>query len=73
LPVGQAETVLKIFADEERILGGRHQRDSSLTRFDGLGYNFRRMAGHRAGVAEAQIHAVFSIGAGEVRAFVGTS
>ena len=70
LPVGEAETLFEIFADEDAILGGQHQRDALFHALGHrLGHDVRRMAGHCAGIAQAQIHVLFSVGAGEMRAF----
>ena len=72
LPVGQAEAALEIFADPERVFGGKHERDAFADAAgDGVGDDFGRVAGHGAGVAEAEIDVVVAVDVGEVRALGG--
>ncbi len=56
LPIGQAEALLQFFADPDGIFAGQHQRDpaSQLLLHRG-NCGRRRVAGHGAGVAEAEI------------------
>ena len=72
LPVGQAEAALEIFADPERVFGGKHERDAFADAAgDGVGDDIGRMAGHGAGVAEAEVDVVVAVNVGEMRAAGG--
>jgi hypothetical protein len=59
----------KLFADPERVGGGKHERDSlprlARNRFRGGG---GRMARHRAGVAEAEVNVFEAVHIKEMRA-----
>ena len=72
LPVGQAETALEIFADPERVFGGKHEGDAFADAAgDGFGDDLGRVAGHGAGVAEAEVDVVAAVDVGEMRAAGG--
>ena len=62
LPVRQAEAAGQLLADPERVLGREHERDARARllrdRRDG---RRRRVAGHRAGVAEAEVDVVVAV------------
>src|SRR5579859_7791330 len=72
LPVRKAEAALEIFADPERVFGGKHEGDAFFDAArDGLGDDCRGVAGHRASVAEAEVNVVVAVNVGEVRAAGG--
>jgi len=72
LPVGQAEATLEIFADPERVFGGKHVRDPFADAVShSIGDDWRRVAGHRAGVAEAEVDVVVAVDVDEMRAAGG--
>ena len=72
MPEGEAEAALKIFADPERVFGGKHERDAFAdTAGDSVGDDLGRVAGHSAGVAEAKVDVVVAIDVGEVGAAGG--
>ncbi|MGA3088801.1 MAG: hypothetical protein ABSD75_09330 [Terriglobales bacterium] len=69
LPVGQAETPLQFFADEDRILGGQHEGDAAFDLiFDGLDRREGGMSGHGSGVAEAEVDVTMAVDVVEVGA-----
>ena len=69
LPEGQAERRLQQPADSERVLVGQHVGEAALgLAADGLGDRRRRMAEHRAGVAEAEIVELVAVDVGDRRA-----
>ena len=72
LPERKAETALEIFADPERVLGGKHERDAfAHAAGNGFGDDLRRVAGHGAGVAEAEVDVIVAINVGEMGASGG--
>ena len=72
LPIGQVETALEIFADPERVFGGKHQRDAFFgAAGDGFSDDIGRVAGHGTGVAQAEVDVVAAVNVSEVRAFGG--
>src|SRR6266403_5449550 len=72
LPIGEAEAALEIFADPKRILRGKHEGDAFFGAAGyGFGDDFGRVAGHGAGVAEAEVNVFTAVDVDEVRAFGG--
>ena len=69
LPEWEAEATLEIVADPESVFGGKHERDAvaRLAR-DGFDNGVGRMAGHGAGVAEAEVDVLAIVYIGEVSA-----
>ena len=69
MPVRQAEASREFFADPERVFSRKHECDSLLRLvrncIDG---GCGRMAGHRAGIAEAEIDILVAVNVSEVRA-----
>ena len=67
LPERQAETLPQLLADGDRVFGGEHGRDpaSRLPR-DGVDGRRRRVTGHRAGVAEAEVDVGVTVDVDEV-------
>ena len=69
LPVGEAEAAGEFFADPCGVFGGEHQRDSVI----GLARDRRggwrgRVAGHGAGVAQAEVNVIVTVHILEMRA-----
>src|ERR1700682_76107 len=72
LPVRKAEAALEIFADPERILGGKHEGNALFDATgDGSGDDFGRVAGHSASVTEAKVDVFAAVHVGEVRTSSG--
>ena len=66
LPVGEAEAAAELLADPVRVLGGEHQRHpAARLGGDRLGRRGRGVAGHRPGVAEAEVDVFDSVDVGE--------
>ena len=69
LPERKAEAAAEFFADPEGVFGGKHESYAFADAADhGIGDDWRRVAGHRAGVAEAKVDVIATIDIGEVRA-----
>jgi hypothetical protein len=69
LPVREAEAVLKFLAYDDRVFAGQHQRDSAPRLL--LHCRYRggwRVAGHRAGIAEAEIDVTVAVDVEELGA-----
>ncbi len=62
MPIGQSETLLQLFRDEYCVFRGEHERYAApgllFDRFDG---NRGGVSGHRAGIAEAEIHIAMAV------------
>src|SRR5260370_20000150 len=72
LPVWKAEAALEILADPEGIFGGKHEGDALFgAASNGFGDDIGRVAGHGAGVAEAEIDIIAAVHVGKVCAFGG--
>src|SRR5712664_701493 len=72
LPVRKAEAALEIFPDPEGVFGGKHEGDALFDAAgEGVGDDFGRVAGHGAGVAEAEVDVIAAVHVGKVRAFGG--
>ena len=69
LPVRQAEALGEQASDRDRVLGGQHVGEAAgrLPR-DGLGHGGRRVAEHRAGVAQAEIRVLVAVDVAQQRA-----
>ena len=66
---GRPKRLLELFADPERIFGGKHEGDAFADAAgDGFGDDVGRVAGHGAGVAEAEVDVVVAVNVGEMRA-----
>jgi hypothetical protein len=62
LPIGEAEAAREFFADPRSVFGWEHQGDSVLRLArDGCGGWGRRMSGHGAGVAEAEVNVIMAV------------
>ena len=69
LPVGQPEAPRQLLADPQRVLARQHQRDAARRlRRDRAQRRLGRVAGHRAGVAEAEVDVLVPVDVGEARA-----
>ena len=69
LPVGQPEAPRHLLADPQRVLARQHQRDAARgLRRDRAQRRLGRVAGHRAGVAEAEVDVLVAVDVGEARA-----
>ena len=69
LPEGQAEPARELFADPDRVLGRQHERDAAPRALgDRRDRGRGRVAGHRAGVAEAEVQVAPAVDVGEAGA-----
>ena len=69
LPDRQAEAARELLGAGDRVLGGQHERRALAHLVaDRLGGRGRRVPGHRAGVAEAQVDVLDSVDVGEAGA-----
>ena len=72
LPEWKTEAAAELFANPEGIFGGEHQGDAFADAAgDGFSDDWRRVAGHRAGVAEAEVDVAATVDIGEMGALRG--
>jgi hypothetical protein len=66
LPGGQPEAPCELLAGPDRVLGGEHVGDAATElALDRRDRRARAVAGHRAGVAQAEVDVLVSVDAGE--------
>ncbi len=69
LPEWKSEAARQFFADPNGVFGGEHERDAAFRlTCNPIGETGGRMAGHRSGIAEAEIDVFAAVHVGEVRA-----